>query len=72
MGVSHYHLCLAGSREVGKLYVVKRQGFRNALIGSCWPEGRGVELTREAISCDWFGEHMYLSVFGPELKWRWD
>ena len=45
-------------------------GFRCAQIGGGWHRELELGCLEVGISCGWFGEHIWLSLVGPELEAR--
>lgn len=56
------------AEEWGCFIVVKREGCRDTLIGSCWPGEAVGTPTRWGIRCDWLGVHIWLSLISTKLE----
>lgn len=73
-GVSHYYLHLAEiqrpSGEFKSVQVERREGFRYALIRSCWYEEVGEELTRSRVPYRIDQEHIWFSLDSPKFEAR--
>lgn len=73
-GVSHYYLHLAEiqrpSRKFKSFQVERREGFRYALIRSCWYEEVGEELTRSRVPYGIDQEHIWFSLDSPKFEAR--
>lgn len=72
--VSHQYLHLAETQrqtEEWESFMVEKKESHDRLwlysFGNCWHREIGVRLTRSSISYDSFGEHVCLSLVGPEL-----
>ena len=48
--------------------IKKQEGFANTLTGGCWHGRAGGGLTKSKVPCYCLGEHIWLSVAGPELE----
>lgn len=63
---------IEAQRQIGEresFIKVEKRGRSQVYVGGCWPGKAGVQLLEsESILCDWYGEHIWLSLTGPKLK----